>query len=103
MDKKQERVAILLTVFSTLAIMAGILLMGRAFREASRRNSADETVWVLRSYGNGVALYRDKELSAVYGDVVLDDLPPEDVALLESGISFSTREEAEQAMEDYDG
>ena len=47
--------------------------------------------------------YNGKEIAAVYGDIVLDNLPPEDIKILENGIAFPTREEAEKAVEDYDG
>ena len=101
MEQKKERTRIAILLVCTAALVALILFVGFSLSRAIRQN--EETAWVLRSYGNGVALYNGKDLSAVYGNIVLDDLPPEDVALLNSGISFASREEAERAMEDYDG
>ena len=63
----------------------------------------EPTGWVLKAYGNSVALYNGDEIKAIYGEVELDTLPPEDVRMLESGIAFPTRAEAETAIEDYDG
>ena len=59
--------------------------------------------WVLHSYGNNVALYNGEKIIEVYGSIVLDTLPEEDKKLLDNGIVFSTKEEAQSAIEDYDG
>ena len=59
--------------------------------------------WVLQSYGNNVALYNGKEIVEVFGSIMLDTLPTEDKKQLDNGIFFSTREEAVNAIEDYDG
>ncbi len=59
--------------------------------------------WVLHSYGNNVALYKGDDIVEVYGEIVLDTLPEDDRRLLDNGISFSTKEEAVNAIEDYDG
>ena len=101
MDRKRERTLIVFIILCTVALISAILITGFLLRRSAA--GKEETAWVLRSYGNGVALYKGNELTAVYGDIVLDDLPPEDVALLKAGISFSTKEEAERAAEDYDG
>lgn len=101
LEKKKQNLLIFLVIFCAVLLIAAILTVG--FLSGQSDPTDGETAWVLRSYGNGVALYRGKELSAVYGNIVLDDLPAEDVALLDKGISFSTKEEAERALEDYDG
>ena len=101
MEQKKQRTLILLTVCCAVLLIVAILFVGFFLQQTAQ--TEDETAWVLRSYGNGVALYKGRELSAVYGDIVLDNLPAEDVALLKKGLSFSTKEEAERALEDYDG
>ena len=59
--------------------------------------------WVLHSYGNNVALYNGEKIIEVYGSIMLDTLPDEDKRQLDNGIIFPTREEAVNAIEDYDG
>ena len=57
---------------------------------------------MLKAYGNSVALYNDGKVNAVFGGISLDELPDEDKRILENGIAFPTREEAVQAVEDYE-
>ena len=70
---------------------------------AAKNQDYEPSSWVLKAYGNSVALYNGDKIATVYGDIVLDNLPADDIKILESGIAFPTREEAEQAIEDYDG
>lgn len=99
MNRTQQRNIIITAIVLTTA--AVIILITAGF--AAKNRDYEPSSWVLKAYGNSVALYNGKELAAVYGDIVLDDLPPEDIKILENGIAFPTREEAEQAVEDYDG
>ena len=99
MSRTQQRNIIITAIVLTVA--AVIILITAGF--AAKNHDYEPSSWVLKAYGNSVALYNGKDLAAVYGDIVLDDLPPEDIKILESGIAFPTREEAEQAIEDYDG
>lgn len=99
MSRTQQRNIIITAIVLTIA--AVIILITAGF--AAKNRDYEPSSWVLKAYGNSVALYNDKDLAAVYDDIVLDDLPPEDIKILESGIAFPTREEAEQAIEDYDG
>lgn len=99
MNRTQQRNIIITAIVLTAA--AVIILITAGF--AAKNRDYEPSSWVLKAYGNSVALYNGKELAAVYGDIMLDDLPPEDIKILENGIAFPTREEAEQAVEDYDG
>lgn len=99
MDRTKQRNIIITAVVLTAAAVIILLTAGFAARDRNYEPSS----WVLKSYGNSVALYNGDEVAAVYGDIVLDNLPPEDIKILESGIAFPTREEAERAIEDYDG
>ena len=99
MSRTQQRNIIITAIVLTAA--AVIILITAGF--AAKNRDYEPSSWVLKAYGNSVALYNGKELAAVYGDIMLDDLPPEDIKILENGIAFPTREEAEQAVEDYDG
>lgn len=95
---KQRNIIITVIVLTAAAV---IILITAGF--AAKNRDYEPSSWVLKAYGNSVALYNGDEVAAFYGDIVLDDLPPEDIKILENGIAFPTREEAEQAVEDYDG
>ena len=99
MDRSKQRNIIITVIVLTAA--AVIILITAGF--AAKNRNYEPGGWVLKSYGNSVALYNGESLETVYSDIVLDNLPPEDIKILESGIAFPTREEAEQAVEDYDG
>ena len=99
MDRTKQRNIIITAIVLTAAAVIILLTAGFAARDRDYEPSS----WVLKAYGNSVALYNRDEVAAVYGDIVLDNLPPEDIKILENGIAFPTREEAEQAVEDYDG
>ena len=38
----------------------------------------------------------------MFGEISLNELPEEDVRILRNGIAFPTRDEAVQAIEDYE-
>lgn len=99
MDITKQRNLIITVIVLTAA--AVIILITAGF--AARNRDYEPSSWILKTYGNSVALFYGEELESVYGDIVLDNLPPDDIKILESGIAFPTREEAEQAIEDYDG
>ncbi|MBQ7726199.1 MAG: hypothetical protein IJT66_03550 [Clostridia bacterium] len=101
MNTKTKRNTAILAVVITLAAVCMILTVGRVIR--NKQEGYAPATWILRSYGNGVALYNGENIAAVYGNIVLDDLPAEDADLLKKGIAFPSREEAERAVEDYDG
>lgn len=99
MDSKKTKKLMIISVVITAAIVIILTAAGFAASNIDYRPSS----WVIRSYKNNVALYHGDELNAVYGKIKIDELPPEDIRLLETGISFPTKEEAEKALEDYDG
>ena len=96
MENKKSRNLIAAAIAITAAAVIVLLVAGAD-------TDYEPTGWVLKAYGNSVALYNGDEIKAIYGEVELDTLPPEDVRMLESGIAFPTRAEAETAIEDYDG
>lgn len=99
MEKIKQRNIIITVLIVSAAAVIVLITAGFAAKNREYRPSS----WVLKAYGNSVALYNGEEIAAVYGDIVLDNLPPEDVKILENGIAFPTKEEAEKAIEDYDG
>ena len=88
--------AIVVSISIAIVIITG----GIAIRS---NENYDEEKWLIRSYGNNVALYKGEQVIEVYGAISLDTLPESDKRLLENGIVFPTREEALSAIEDYDG
>ncbi len=99
MDKKKERFLSIIMLVITFALSA-IIITGSLVAESQ---VAEEENWVLRSYGNNVALYNGEELTEVFGAISLDTLPNSDKKLLDNGIVFQTKQEALSAIEDYDG
>ena len=99
MEKNNKRniyiTAIILSVFT------GIIIITLGFVVSNKKENPE--TWVLHSYGNNVALYNGESIVEVYGSIMLDTLPEEDKKQLDNGIAFTTREEAVQAIEDYDG
>ena len=78
MSRTQQRNIIITAIVLTIA--AVIILITAGF--AAKNRDYEPSSWVLKAYGNSVALYNDKDLAAVYDDIVLDDLPPEDIKIL---------------------
>ncbi len=98
MDKKKIITGVLIALI-TLSAASVFITFGFVIKNKKEHPES----WVLHSYGNNVALYKDEEIIEVYGGIMLDTLPDEDKKLLDNGIVFSSREEAVNAIEDYDG
>ena len=98
MEKSKERNIIIAAIVITLAALIIITVVGLA----AGNKDYEPSGWVLKAYGNTVALYNHGEINAVFEEIVIDDLPPDDVSILENGIAFPTREEAVKAIEDYE-
>ena len=98
MEKSKEKNIIIAAIVITLAALIIITVVGLA----AGNKDYEPSGWVLKTYGNTVALYNHGEIDAVFGEIVIDDLPPDDVRILENGIAFPTREEAVKAIEDYE-
>ena len=99
MEKKTYKLLFVIILIVSLSISTILITMGFAIK--SKRDNPD--LWVLHSYGNNVALYRGENIIEVYGTISLDTLPESDKRLLDNGIVFHSREEAQSAIEDYDG
>ena len=93
--KKNATVAIIISIFIALLIIT----LGLVFKTQTE----EPQNWVLHSYGNNVALYKGSDIIEVYGSITLDTLTDEDKRQLDNGLVFQTKEEAINAIEDYDG
>lgn len=94
-DKKYFIIGMILGIF----IIATILISFTVAQKATKQQDN----WVLRSYEDTVVLMNNGEVVEVFGDIILDTLPNEDLKHLENGIPFLTKDEALMAIEDYDG
>lgn len=99
MEKSKRKTFSIICVVAALAISVLIITLSYVFKSKKENPSP----WVLKSQDNTVVLLNDGEVVEVFGDIVLDTLPDEDIKHLESGISFLTKDEALTAVEDYDG
>lgn len=63
----------------------------------------DSTAYMLKSYRNTVALYKNDELIKTYDHIVLNTLPEKDIQTFNNGIPVATRDQAETYLEDFDG
>lgn len=84
-----------------ISVSVAVIIITLGFVVSNRKQNP--VSWVLHSYGNNVALYNGEEIVEVYGSIMLDTLPADDKKQLDNGIVFSTKEEAVNAIEDYDG
>jgi flagellar basal body-associated protein FliL len=91
------------TIISILVFATAIALVLVTIGIVFGQSEPSAEPWVLQSYGNNVALFNGEKVIEVYGSIMLDTLPDEDKRLLDNGIVFSTKEEAQNAIEDYDG
>ena len=91
--------------YLTLGVLLGIILLALIISCAviSVKSADSENNWILRSYDNTVVLMNNGEVVEVFGDIVIDTLPDEDIKHLENGIPFLSKNEALMAIEDYDG
>ena len=94
MNKKLIIVALIITV--TLAvIIASVLVINH-----SKDNYSNP---ILKEDGGQVKLFRNGNVVAIYDDIVIDILPPDDREALKKGIEIKNEEELLSIIEDYDG
>ena len=99
MEKNKKLMLSITAIVISVCMAAIIVTLG--FVISNKKENPQH--WVLHSYGNNVALYNGDKIIEVYGSIMLDTLPDEDKRQLDNGIIFPTREEAVNAIEDYDG
>lgn len=99
MEALKKKNTIIIALVVTAAVVIVLIVAGFSAKDKDYEPSS----WVLKSYGNSVALYNGNNIDTVFGEIVLDTLPEEDIRLLDNGIAFPTKKEAMQAVEDYDG
>ncbi len=98
MENKMRRNILIAAAVLTAAAVIILTVIGLA----AENRDYEPASWVLKAYGNSVALYNDGKISDVFGEISLNELPEEDVRILQNGIAFPTRDEAVQAIEDYE-
>ena len=98
MEIKRRNICIIAVV---LSLCISVLIVTASFAVKAGKE-ADKDCY-LGLYENNVALYLEGRVYEVYPDIIVDNLPKQDIDQLKKGIAFSTAEEAQNAIEDYDG
>lgn len=87
-------------LFPTLIFISVFILI--LFFISEYQNTEDSTAYMLKSYRNTVALYKNDQLIQTYDHIVLNTLPEKDIQSFNSGISVTTQTAAEAYLEDFD-
>ncbi len=87
-------------LFPIITIIA-IFLIVLNTKQSEKREASNN--YILKSYKNCIALYKNGELLEVYNDIVLNTLPSKDIQSFNKGIRVNSKEEINKILEDYDG
>lgn len=87
-----------ISVLAAICLITGAIIIGLLFR-----NQPQQDKYVLASYRNTVALFKNGEVVEVYNDVVLSSLPKCDQDMFSKGIEIKNTDEVSSLLEDYDG
>ncbi len=87
-------------VFLFIVLLAAFVLFFNTKSKTPQPKSPEK--YVLKSYKNTVALYKNDEIIEVYSSIVLNTLPQKDIQNFNKGIVVSNQFEAELLLEDYD-
>ncbi len=97
MEIKRRNISIIAIV---LSVCLSVLIITASFAVKAGKEADNDCY--LGLYENNVALYLGGKVYEVYPDIIVDNLPKQDIDQLKKGIAFSTAEEAQNAIEDYD-
>lgn len=86
-----------------IIIMASVTLIFIIMLIIPRFEKEDTKKYRLQSADGIIGIYLGDEMVAQYEEIVTDNLPFGDRAALERGIEFDSIEDAERALEDFDG
>lgn len=75
MENKMRRNILIAAAVLTAAAVIILTVIGLA----AENRDYEPASWVLKAYGNSVALYNDGKISDVFGEISLNELPEEDV------------------------
>ena len=87
--------------FAVLILLSAITLLSNP--NYKKEKSISDDVYVLKSYKNCLALYKNDEIFEIYDDIVLNTLPVGDVIVLNKGIVIENLSDVSNILEDYDG
>ncbi len=88
-------------LFPSILFCAVFLLVLNVIKDKEKAEIKEK--FMLKSYKNTVALYKNDELIRVYNNIVLNTLPQKDIQSFNKGIPVSNEIQAELMLEDYDG
>lgn len=97
MEKNKDIKLLLIIIMASVTILFAIMLIIPRFK-------GKETLkYRLQSSDGIIAIYFGDELIEKYDEIILSNLPFSDRTSLEHGLEFNTLEEAQKALEDFDG
>ena len=96
---KSKNTKLLILIISVALI---VLLWISLISTNHKKNPAQE-IYRLQCKNDTVMLYLGDDIIAVYDNIITDNLPVSDRQALQSGIEFKSLEDAQRAIEDYDG
>ena len=79
MENKMRRNILIAAAVLTAAAVIILTVIGLA----AENRDYEPASWVLKAYGNSVALYNDGKISDVFGEISLNELPEEDADFAE--------------------
>lgn len=85
----------------TVAVLISVIILFSCFF-TTPKSTPSTTSYTLKSYKNTVALYNGEEIIEVYGDIILNTLPPQDIQSLNNGILVSDKSQAQTYLEDFE-
>lgn len=85
-----------------ILVLAVVFFITIHFINAHQSATASDN-YILKTYKNTVALYKNDEIIKIYDNIVLNTLPEKDIQNFNAGIPVETQSHAEALLEDYDG
>ncbi|MBP3706389.1 MAG: hypothetical protein J6J13_03965 [Clostridia bacterium] len=97
----EKYIKILYVALCVLIIL--LLIMFNISKDERTQEKDIESVYILKSYKNTVALYKNNDIAEIYDNVILNTLPLSDQYELNKGISVEDEAQALKFIENYDG
>lgn len=86
-------------IFLSCFIVLSLIIVGLYCKSKNIENQ-----YLIKSYKNTVALYKNGEIIETYdGSIVLNSLPESDIKKFNNGIEIENYEDVYKMLEDYDG
>ena len=97
MEKSKDLKLLLGIIMASVVLILIIMLIIPIFEKEETKK------YRLQSAEGIVSIYLGDELVEQYDDIIFENLPFADKVSLQNGIEFDSLEDAERALEDFDG